>query len=118
VSAPECDCHKWYDTEEIGGWYDNLLGARASQPKLVRDVVATEAIWDRSEMSRDELTAAILKAGRRISHDYALGAWTLNDGRVSLNNGVHRWAIATELGIVRIPVEMHTLPSVSAWPWP
>jgi hypothetical protein len=118
ITSGECDCHQWYDTEEIGGWYDNLLGARASQPKLVRDVVATEAIWEQSAKSHDELANAIVAAGRRIGHDYALNAWTLEDGRVSLNNGLHRWAVATELGISRVPVEMHTLRPEPAWAWP
>lgn len=110
MSAPECACHGWYDTEEIGGWFDNLLGARASQPKLVRDVVATEAIWERSEMSHDELMSAILASGCRIGHDHALRAWTLADGRRTLSNGVHRWAVSVEMGITRIPVDMTTLP--------
>jgi hypothetical protein len=113
-----CDCHEWYDVAEIGEWYPSLLGGRASMPKLAREIVATEDIWNRSEMSHDDLMNAILAAGRRIGHGYALNAWTLEDGRVSLNNGLHRWAVATELGITRVPVEMHILPSEPAWASP
>jgi hypothetical protein len=28
------------------------------------------------------------------------------DDHIGLNNGVHRWAVAVELGIERVPVEM------------
>ena len=33
-------------------------------------------------------------------------ATTYLDGHVGLNNGVHRWAVAVELGIEYVPVEM------------
>ena len=55
-SSRECDCHEWRKVAEIGGWAHSLAGGRASQPKSVRDIVATEPIWDRSELSHEELT--------------------------------------------------------------
>jgi hypothetical protein len=115
----ECHCHAWYDVDEIGHWPHSLAGGRASQPKSVRDIVATEPIWDRSELPREELTARIKAAGHRIGHAYALSAMTFADGRISLDNGVHRWAVAVELGIKRVPVEMihQSLEPTWQWPW-
>jgi ParB-like chromosome segregation protein Spo0J len=40
---------------------------------------------------------------------------TFLDGRVSLDNGVHRWAVAVELGITRVPVEMVYQPPELEW---
>jgi hypothetical protein len=117
-AAPEeCDCHEWFDLDEIGQWPHSLAGGRASQPKSVRDIVATEPIWDRSELPREELTTRIIAAGHRIGHAYALSAMTFTDGRISLDNGVHRWAVATELGIKRVPVEMIYQSPEPAWEW-
>jgi hypothetical protein len=31
---------------------------------------------------------------------------TFAEGRISLDNGVHRWSVAVELGINRLPVQM------------
>ena len=56
----ECDCHEWHDVAEIGEWPHGLAGGRASQPKAVREIVATEPIWDSSELPREELTARII----------------------------------------------------------
>jgi hypothetical protein len=113
----ECDCHEWHDVEEVGQWPHSLAGGRASQPKSVRDIVATEPIWDRCELPRDELTARIIAAGSRIDHAYALSAMTFSDGRISLDNGVHRWAVAVELGIRRVPVEMIYQQPELGWEW-
>ncbi len=104
--------------DEIGRWPHSRAGGRGSQPKSVRDIVATEPIWDRSELSREELTKRIIAAGYRIDHAYALSAMTFADGRISLDNGVHRWAIVVELGIERVPVEMTHEPPEPAWAWP
>ena len=117
-ASRECDCHEWHDVEEIGRWPHSLAGGRASQPKSVREIVATEQIWDRSELPHEELTARIIAAGYRIDHAYALSAMTFADGRISLDNGVHRWAVAVELGIKRAPVEMFYQPPEPAWEWP
>ena len=113
----ECDCHEWHDVDEIGQWPHSLAGGRASQPKSVRDIVATEPIWDMSELPREELTARIIAAGHRIDHAYALSALTFVDGRISLGNGVHRWAVAVELGIKRVPVEMIYESPEPTWAW-
>ena len=117
-AAPEeCDCHEWFDLDEIGQWPHSLAGGRASQPKSVRDIVATEPIWDRSELPREELTTRIIAAGHRIGHHYALSAMTFTDGRISLDNGVHRWAVAAELGIKRVPVKMIYQSPEPTWQW-
>jgi hypothetical protein len=73
--------------------------------------VATESIWDRSELSRDEMTARIIAVGYRIDHAYALSAMTFADGRISLDNGVH-------LCVPRIPPTALTsrLAIPAAWP--
>jgi hypothetical protein len=113
----ECGCHEWHDVDEIGHWPHSLAGGRASQPKSVRDIVATEPIWDRSELPRKELTRRIIAAGYRIDHAYALSALTFVDGRISLSNGVHRWAVAVELGIKRVPVEMINESPEPTWAW-
>jgi hypothetical protein len=117
LASRECDCHEWREVDEIGGWPHSLAGGRASQPKSVRDIVATEPIWDRSELPREELTARVIAAGYRIDHAYALSAMTFADGRVSLDNGVHRWAVAVELGIKRLPVEMLYESQEPRWAW-
>ena len=66
--APEeCDCHEWFDLDEIGQW--------------------------------------------------PLSALTFTDGQISLDNGVHRWAVAAELGIKRVPVEMIYQSPEPAWAW-
>jgi hypothetical protein len=117
LASPECDCHEWHDVDEIGEWPHSLAGGRASHPKSVRDIVATEPIWNRSELSHQELTARIIAAGRRIDHAHALSAMTFEDGRISLDNGVHRWAVAVELGIKRVPVEMTWVSPEPTWQW-
>ena len=39
------------------------------------------------------------------------------DGRISLDNGVHRWSVAAELGIRRLPVKMTYQSPEPAWAW-
>jgi hypothetical protein len=115
--SQECACHEWHDVDEIGRWPHSLAGGCASLPKSVRDIVATEPIWDKSELSRAELTARMIAAGRRIDHVFALSAMKFSNGRISLDNGVHRWAVAVELGIKRVPVDMiYQLPELG-WEW-
>ena len=65
----------------------------------------------------DLRSARIIAAGHRIGHAYALSAMTFTDGQISLDNGVHRWAVATELGIKRVPVEMNYQSPKPAWEW-
>ena len=102
----ECDCpnHKWYGVSEIGEWTQGSGGGqRHARP--IREIVATDDIWKRSETDRETLVAGIRTAGGIIC-EHALQATTYLDGHVGLNNGVHRWAVAFELGIERVPVEM------------
>jgi hypothetical protein len=66
-------------------------------------------------MNHDELTALIMTGGRAIGCPSALSAITLADQRVGLTNGVHRWAVASELGIERVPVNMRYETPEPAW---
>lgn len=66
----------------------------------------------------DRLTALILAAGRRIGCDYALEARPLTDGRSELIDGVHRWAVAGELGITSVPVDMKPIMEEAPFAWP
>jgi ParB-like chromosome segregation protein Spo0J len=68
-------------------------------------------------LPREELTARIIAARHRIDHAYALSAMMFADGRISLDNGLHRWAVAVELGIKRVPVEMIYESPEPAWAW-
>jgi hypothetical protein len=100
----ECDCHRWYEIAEIGEWTQGS-GGGPLYARPVREIVATDDIWERSETYRETLMAGI-RAARGITCAHALLATTYLDGHVGLNNGVHRWALAAELGIERVPVEM------------
>lgn len=104
-----------YDVAEVGEWFHSLAGDRASDPKNVWEIVATEDIWARSELRREELTAAISMNGRRIGCAHALSAMAFLDGLISLDNGVHRWAVAVELGINCVPVDMIRESPVPPW---
>lgn len=101
----ECSCHQWYDTDEIGDWLHEL-GVCARFP--VRRL-ATVGIWDQGhfepQWGREKLTALIREAGG-VVHAHALAATTRLEGTVVLDNGLHRWSIAAELGIRRLPVDM------------
>lgn len=100
----ECGCHRWYGVAEIGEWTQGS-GGGPLHARPVREIVATDKIWERSETDRETLRGAI-HAARGIVCEHALLATTYLDGHVGLNNGVHRWAVADELGIERVPVEM------------
>ena len=100
----ECDCHEWYEVARIGEWTQGSGGGpRHARP--VRQIVETDDIWGRSETDHETLRAGILAAGG-ITCEHALMATTYLDGQAGLNNGVYRWAVAVELGIERVPVEM------------
>lgn len=114
----DCECHEWYHVDEIGEWFHSLAGGRASHPKTVWQIVATEPIWDRSELSRDELTARIIANGRRIGCAHALSTMTFTDKRISLDNGLHRWAVAAGLGISRPGRHVPGESPAPAWAWP
>lgn len=108
----ECACHQWFDTEVIGDWTQGS-GGGPSNARPVRQIVATESIWERS--SHEELTAGI-RANGGITCEYALLATTYLDGHIGLNNGLHRWAVAIEEGVRRIPVEMQYEPEPTLLP--
>ncbi len=52
-----------------------------------------------------------------ITCEHALDATTLSDGRVRLDDGVHRWVIARERGLAAVPVAMRTDVVDSAFAW-
>jgi len=81
----------------------------------VREWVARPDLWQRSRISHEDLTAAILAADGIICQ-YALRARTGLEG-ARLEDGVHCWTVAVELGIDIVPVEMRT-ENESPWAWP
>jgi hypothetical protein len=109
----ECLCHEWYEVAKIGAWTQGS-GGGPLRARPVREIVATDDIWERSETDRETLMAGI-RAARGITCAYALLATTYLDGHIGLNNCVHRWAVAAELGIERVPVEMLHEEQESVW---
>jgi hypothetical protein len=97
LPADRCTCHEWVPTVQIGDWPHNVF--------LVRERAAHPEIWEPGycKLSRQELRDSVIAAGRVIRCEHALKAWT-RDGHVELTDGVHRWAIAVELGIDVLPV--------------
>ena len=110
----ECDCHEWYEVTKIGEWTQGSAGGPL-HARPIHEIVATDNIWERSETDHETLLAEVRESGG-INCEYALLATTYLDGHIGLNNGVHRWAIASELGIERIPVEMQNEQEEAAWP--
>jgi hypothetical protein len=108
VAVNECDCHKWYDTAEVGGWPTARHGDPQPWP-TVRERAADPGIWEtrrhEAGFDRETLTRLIAEAGG-VSHGHALCAYTQEDGTVVLTNGVHRWERSAALGFERLPVEM------------
>ena len=68
------------------------------------------------ELAYEELADRIRAAGG-IACGYALEAMTLLSGEIELANGLHRWAVAGELGIDVVPVGMRT-ETEPVWAWP
>ena len=104
VPMIKCNCHEWYDVAEIGDWTQGS-GGEPRHARPVRQIVAIDDIWKRSDTDHETLLAGIRVAGG-IACKCALMATSYIDGHIGLNNGVHRWAVAVELGIERVPVEM------------
>jgi hypothetical protein len=96
----QCDCHEWYPLAEIGGWmhHDVLVRDRASEPDT----------WDvgNRELSHEELRGRIAAAGG-VRCKYPLEATRHYGGEITLANGVHRWAVAAELGVGILPVRVN-----------
>ena len=111
----ECDCHEWHDVPKTGEWTQGS-GGGPLHARPVREIVGTDDIWSRSESDHETLLTGIRAAGG-ITCEHALRATTYLDGHIGLNNGIHRWAIADELGITCVPVEMEYEQEESAWPW-
>ena len=99
-----CECHEWHDVEAIGDWVQGSGGGRA-HARPVREIVATDPIWEHSETTHAALLEGIKAAGG-IACDDAPAATAYLDGVIGLNNGIHRWAVCDELGVKRVPVEM------------
>jgi hypothetical protein len=111
VNRAPLHCHDWYSVAEIGGW---LHGSTAESMAPVREWAARPDLWERSATSHQDLTAAISAAGG-ITCEHALQARTAPEG-VHLEDGVHRWTIAAELGLDLVPVEM-AVETESAFAW-
>jgi hypothetical protein len=107
-----CDCHDWHDIREIGG----LLVDRAGF-KPVRGWASEADIWQlgNCELSREELFSLIRATGG-IRCEPALQATTRLSGEIDLSNGVHCWAVAAELGIRAVPVQM-IYETEPVWAW-
>jgi hypothetical protein len=103
-----CDCHEWHEVSKIGDWTQGS-GGGPLYARPAREIVATDDIWKRSQTDHDSLVAGIRSAGG-IKCEHALQATTYQDGHIGLNNGIHRWAVANELGIEWVPVEMYYEP--------
>jgi hypothetical protein len=99
-----CECHEWFPVVEIADW---VCGIAVASHWKVRDRAAMPEIWEPGnyELSHEELTVRIL-AVDGIDCEHALEALTHLSGEINLLNGLHRWAVASELGISEVPVKM------------
>ncbi len=100
-----------YTVSEVGGWRH---AGRDSLP--AREVAARPDFWP-GKLSREELTRRIRLAGG-VKREYALEARRLLSGEVLLVHGCHRRAVANELGMSSVPVQMDLVvePENEAWP--
>lgn len=108
----KCGCHDWYESRRL---VNGLVDRAGFRP--VREWVSEAGIWrlGNCELSQEELTIRIRAAGG-IGCEYALNAMTRLSGEIELSNGVHRWAVAAELGIRAAPVHM-VYETESVWAW-
>jgi hypothetical protein len=81
------------------------IGAWSHSDATVAVVAARPDFWDYAEIGRDDLLARVRAAGG-IGPDHVLAAAVLLSGEVLLVDGCHRWAVARDLGLVTVPVEM------------
>ncbi len=95
---------------EVGGWRH----AGRDSPSAC-EVAARPDFWP-GKLSREELTRRIRLAGG-VKREYALEARRLLSGEVLLIHGCHRWAVANELGMSSVPVQMdfEVEPENEAW---
>lgn len=131
VPPAECDCHEWHDIAEIGNWTQGSGGGRA-HARPARELAADPTIWERSEFAREGDPAISLRERARLAHEklttliraaggiacgHALTATKYLDGETGLNDGIHRWAAASELGVTRAPVKMEREPEEVPGSW-
>lgn len=112
--AARCGCHEWHPVPTIGGWMVRRGGS---------DLVLVPRGRRRRDLAPGPLRAQPRGADRPgagcrgIACGYALKATTLLSGEIGLTNGLHRWVVATELGIEVVPVSMrHETEPMWAWP--
>lgn len=106
----ECGCHEWYDTSEVGDWPRYLPGAVPA--RSVREHAADPGLWDAADLTRETLSRLIAEAGG-VRHDFPLLAQVVTGGPVMPTDGIHRWAVAAELGIPRLPFVVTRIPPES-----
>jgi hypothetical protein len=115
ADPPSCPCggHELRTVAEIGDWIHGI-----PESPTVRDWAARSIIWTegRCELPHDDLRSRIEIAGG-ITCEHALEAHAPADGVPHLINGIHRWAVAHELEITTIPVQVvyDRQESESAW---
>lgn len=110
------DCaHEQRTITEIGDW----IHGHHDSTRTVRQTAAQPDIWDERncELSHEELRQRITAAAG-VPCAHALKATTLLSGIIHLDNGVHRWTVARELGFLTVPVQMAHQPETESWAWP
>jgi hypothetical protein len=113
LAAPRCACHTYFPVAVIGTW---LHGNTVDTLAPVTEWASRPDLWERAELKHDDLDARIAAAGG-ITCEHALDATTLPDGRVRLDDGVHRWVIARERGLAAVPVTVRTDVVESSFTW-
>jgi hypothetical protein len=105
--------HQLWSVEEIAEWTHDF-----SRPNLtVRAWAASYDIWADAHLSHEELRRRIAGAGG-IACEHALKA-IIGPGEAGhLSDGVHRWAVADELGLSFVPVEVRRQEFEAPMGWP
>ena len=82
-----------------------------------RSWAQTGGIWrpGHCELTHEELVARI-RGADGIACGYAIEARALLSSEIELVNGLHRWAVADELGVDVVPVTMAT-ETEPVWAW-
>lgn len=96
-----CGQHEMHLVTEIGKWSQAVPGF------TVEEWGTRPEIWDEGncEHSYNELYGRIQRAGAVVC-EFPLKARWVHDALPHLENGTHRWKIASDLGITRVPVRM------------
>jgi hypothetical protein len=101
-----------------GGRHRRLDGPpRRQRPGRCAGLGGNGGIWrpGHCELTHEELTDRIQVAGG-VACGYALDATMLLSGEIELTNGLHRWVVASELGIDVVPVKMR-YETEPVWAW-